>query len=293
MGLKDIAEKIQAENKKREEAWRAAAPAVEELLCLQLAGYSSKQIHQTKREELKGILQQTKDLLPKTKRILIEQAELGIKTISYYEEDYPQHFMENLNADAPVLIHLLGDEKLIHSNNCVTIIGARKANAEGLNAAYQLSYRFASEGHPIVSGLALGCDTAAHQGCLNAGGQTIAIVASGLNITHPKENKPLQEEIIHKGGLIVSEHPIGVKANPTRLVARCRMQVVLSRQVIVAQCPIVSGTMYAVHFAQEYDGDIFGWENEIYAVEYEKYSDINSGNRFLLEQGLAMPITIK
>ena len=77
------------------------------------------------------------------------------------------------------------------------------------------------------------------------------------------------------------------------MVARCRLQVVLSQKVIVAQCPIVSGTMYAVHFAQEYDGDIYGWENDIYAVEYEKYSDISSGNRFLLEHGLAMPITIK
>ena len=141
---------------------------------------------------------------------------------------------------------------------------------------------FAKQGHPIVSGLALGCDTAAHRGCLDAGGQTVAIVASGLNLTHPKENKSLQEEIIRQGGLILSEHPFGVKANPTRLVARCRMQVVLSRQVIVAQCPIVSGTMYAVHFAREYDGDIYGWENEVYAVAYDSYDEKSSWNQFLL-----------
>lgn len=293
MGFKEITEKIQAENKKRIEAWRAGAPSVEELLCLQLSGYSSKQIHQTERTQLKELILQTKDKLPKAQKILQEQTESGIKTISYYEEDYPRHFMENLGANAPILIHLLGNEELIHSDNCVTIIGARKANTEGLNAAYRLGYRFASEGHPIVSGLALGCDTATHRGCLDAGGKTIAIIASGLNVTHPKVNKPLQKEIINKGGLILSEHPIGIKANPTRLVARCRLQVVLSQKVIVAQCPIVSGTMYAVHFAQEYDGDIYGWENEIYAVEYEKYSDISSGNRFLLEQGLAIPITIK
>lgn len=152
---------------------------------------------------------------------------------------------------------------------------------------------FAKQGHPIVSGLALGCDTAAHRGCLDAGGQTVAIVASGLNLTHPKENKSLQEEIIRQGGLILSEHPFGVKANPTRLVARCRMQVVLSRQVIVAQCPIVSGTMYAVHFAREYDGDIYGWENDVYAVAYDSYDEKSSGNRYLLEQGLAIPIKLK
>lgn len=142
----------------------------------------------------------------------------------------------------------------------------------------------------VISGLALGCDTAAHRGCLDAEGQTVAVVASGLDITHPKVNKHLQEEIVAKGGAIVSEHHFGVKANPTRLVARCRMQVALTRAVIVVQCPIVSGTMYAVRFAQEYDGDIFGWENDIYAVEYGTWNDLNSGNKFLLDHNLAIPL---
>ena len=95
----------------------------------------------------------------------------------------------------------------------------------------------------------------------------------------------MQDEIVSSDGLIVSEHPFGVKANPTRLVARCRMQVVLSQKIIVAQCPIVSGTMYAVRFAQKYKGDL-------YAVESDAYSDINSGNRYLLEHGIAVPIRL-
>ena len=73
----------------------------------------------------------------------------------------------------------------------------------------------------------------------------MAIVASGLDITHPKANKSLQDEIVEKGGAILSEHPFGMKANPTRLVARCRMQVAQPRSVIVAQCSILSGTMHA------------------------------------------------
>ncbi len=78
-------------------------------------------------------------------------------------------------------------------------------------------------GYVIVSGLALGCDTAAHKGCLQADGRTIAVVASGLNITHPKCNKILQEEIVNNGGVIITEYPFGIKANPTRLVERCRL----------------------------------------------------------------------
>lgn len=172
----------------------------------------------------------------------------------------------------------------------MTIIGARAADAEGLDAAYRFGKQIGGQDHVVISGLALGCDTAAHRGCLDAEGQTIAIVASGLDITHPKVNKTLQEEIVAKGGTIVSEHPFGMKANPTRLVARCRMQVALTQSVIVAQCPIISGTMYAVRFAQEYDGDFFGWENDIYAVEYDTWDELNSGNKFLLDYNLAIPL---
>ena len=75
--------------------------------------------------------------------------------------------------------------------------------------------RFGLKGNVIVSGLALGCDSAAHQGCIDANGKTIAVVASGLNIVHPKANEFLQQEIIDKGGLIISEQPFGVKANRT------------------------------------------------------------------------------
>lgn len=280
------------ENKKQKEIGCTLAPSVEELVCLQFMGLSPKQILEVDKNKVREIIAHAENTYAKAVRILKQQADAGVKTISYYDENYPRHFKENLGDDAPPLLHLLGNPDLLYREDCITIIGARKADKEGCDAAYRLAYDFAKKGHPIVSGLALGCDTAAHRGCLDGGGQTVAIVASGLNITHPKENKSLQEEIIRQGGLILSEHPFGVKANPTRLVARCRMQVVLSRQVIVAQCPIVSGTMYAVHFAQEYDGDLYGWENELYAVEYNSYNEKSSGNQFLLEHKLAIPIKI-
>lgn len=64
-----------------------------------------------------------------------------------------------------------------------------------------------------------------------------------------KMNRPLQDEIIAMGRVILSEYPFGAKANPTRLVARCCMQVVLVQSVVVAQCPIISSTIYAARFA--------------------------------------------
>lgn len=274
------------------EAWRLSYLSVEELLCLQLLGYSPKQLYEdmeSERYSLKETASMSIRELDKAKRILDRQTKAGVITIPYHEEAYPHHF-RNLCQDAPPLVHVLGNKDLPNREDNVAIIGARAADKEGLNMAYEFAEQMGKQGHIVISGLALGCDTAAHQGCLDAGGQTIAVVASGLDITHPKVNKSLQDEIIAKGGTILSEHPFDVKANPTRLVARCRMQVVLTQSVIVAQCPIISGTMYAVRFAQKYNGVSFGWENNVYSVQYDTQNELNSGNKFLLDYNLALPI---
>ena len=273
------------------EGWRDSCLSIEELLCLQLLGYSPRQLYgeMEYNDSLKAVVSKSIHELDKAKRILGRQAKAGVATIPYYAETYPRHF-RNLDMDAPPLIHVLGKEELLNREDNVAIIGARAADKEGLDIAYRLANQIGRQGHVVISGLALGCDTAAHRGCLDADGQTIAVVASGLDITHPKMNKLLQDEIVAKGGIILSEHPFGVKANPTRLVARCRLQVALTKSVVVAQCPIISGTMYAVRFAQEYDGDCFGWENDIYAIQYDTQNELNSGNKFLLDYSLALPV---
>lgn len=275
------------------EAWRLSYLSVEELLCLQLLGYSPKQLYEdmeSERYSLKERASMSIRELDKAKRILDRQAKAGVVTIPYYSEAYPHHF-RHLREDAPPLVHVLGNKDLLNREDNVAIIGARAADNDGLDAAYRLSRQIAEQGHIVISGLALGCDTAAHRGCLDVGGQTVAVVASGLNITHPKLNKSLQDEIVAKGGAVVSEHPFRVKATPpTRLVARCRLQVALTQSVIVAQCPIISGTMYAVGFAQEYGGGNSGLRRQIYAVEYDTVNEQNSGNKFLLDYHLALPI---
>lgn len=129
----------------------------------------------------------------------------------------------------------------------------------------------------------MGCDTAAHQGCLAAQGETLAIVATGLDLTHPKENRLLQERILDRGGLLLSEQLIGVKANPTRLVARNRLQAALSQEVVVAQCPVRSGTMHTVRFARKYG-------KRIYAARFNRFDANSSGNEFLIEAGWAQPL---
>lgn len=283
---------LQEQDKKRMAEWLASVPHVDELLALQLQGTIPKQMPGDVQTNgyLREIAQKSRRELGKARYILERQAKAGVETIPYYADEYPRHFC-GLGNDAPPLIHVLGNRELLNREDNVTIIGSRAADRDGLAAASRMAEQIGGAGHVVISGLAEGCDTAAHRGCLDAGGQTVAIVASGLDIVYPKSNKALQDEILANGGAVLSEHPFGVKANPTRLVARCRMQVVLTQSVIVAQCPVVSGTMYAVHFAQEYNEYSYdGWESSIYAVSFAEWNERNSGNEYLLDSGRAVPI---
>ena len=122
--------------------------------------------------------------LDKAKRILDRQAKAGVLTISYYDKAYPHHFRNFVVCgDAPPLVHVLGNKDLLNREDNVAIIGARAADKEGRNAAYEFAEQMGEPGRLVISGLALGCDTAARQGCLDTDGQTIAVVASGLDIT--------------------------------------------------------------------------------------------------------------
>lgn len=283
---------LQEQHKKRMAEWLASVPHVDELLALQLQGTIPKQMPGDVQTNgyLREIAQKSRRELDKARYILERQAKAGVVTIPYYADEYPRHFC-GLGNDAPPLIHVLGNRELLNREDNVTIIGSRAADRDGLAAASRMAEQIGGAGHVVISGLAEGCDTAAHRGCLDAGGQTVAIVASGLDIVYSKSNKALQDEILANGGIILSEHPFGVKANPTRLVARCRMQVVLTQSVIVAQCPVVSGTMYAVHFAQEYNEYSYdGWESSIYAVSFAEWNERNSGNEYLLDSDRAVPI---
>jgi hypothetical protein len=123
-----------------------------------------------------------------------------ILTINKNDELFPESFRA-IGKDCPERIYVMGNLDLLKSEHMVAIIGSRKATRAGNSKAYELGLNYAKKGYVVVSGLALGCDAAAHRGCMAGNGGTIAIVASGLDIVHPYENIPLQEEILRKGVL--------------------------------------------------------------------------------------------
>lgn len=130
--------------------------------------------------------------------------------------------------------------------------------------------------------------------CLAAKGKTIAVVALGLDIIHPKENKSLQKLILKNDGLLLSEQVIGVKANPTRSIARNRLQAALSGKVIVAQCTVRSGIMHTVRFATKYHnlndkphyhifGHVHALSNQIYRRTCTTFCNISCLNDLEIE----------
>ena len=207
--------------------------------------------------------------------------------VHYNSPFYPEEFFRCFDYDmtkgnAPFELYALGDLRLLRRapgfQQRVAIIGSRKPDEQGLDVAYRLGKYHSSE--IVVSGLALGIDSAAHRGCLDGGGRTVAVVGTGLDRIHPKENVGLQADIIAHGGLIVSEQPPGTKANPRTLIARTRIQMAMADKVIVVQCERESGTMHAVEFARRFRRPIFALDCDW------------SGNRYLIDNKIAKPFKL-
>ena len=261
---------------------------IDEVLALKWRGLSALQIMNMDLEAFDKLYYDDPDefdyLLDKANVLFDKQEALGIKTISCQDINYPPR-LKAIGNEAPPMIHCLGNIELLNNEKAVAVIGARAADKEGLAAAYKLGKEYAQNNYVIVSGLASGCDRSAHEGCLSEGGKTIAIVGSGLDIVHPAENTELQRRILESDGLILSEQLLKQKASPRTLVARNRLQAALSEAVILAQCPIKSGSLHTMRFAREY-------KKQSLAVEFLKRTEANAGNFALIDKHLARPIKL-
>lgn len=176
------------------------------------------------------------------------QANIGL--VGYFDEEYPDVLRRTVNeegkVDPPLLLWYRGDFSITRLPG-LAVIGTREATPEGIAGGTYLSGEFAKRGFNIVSGLAIGCDTYGHKGALKVGGKTTAILANGLdhNSIYPTENQDLAEEIVAKGGLLLSEYRIGTPVNRFNLVARDRLQSGLSMATLVIQTGEIGGAMHA------------------------------------------------
>lgn len=183
----------------------------------------------------------------------------------------------------PKVLYCLGNLELLNYKYNIAMIGSRKCSLYGERAAKDFAFNLAKEDICIISGLAKGIDSFSHIGALNANGKTIAVLGSGLDNIYPVENKKLAESIVRKGGLLISEYPLGTLALKQHFPARNRIISGLSDSVLVVEARKNSGTNITVDFALEQGKDVFVIPGNI-------YSKTSDGTNFLITEG-GIPVT--
>jgi len=177
--------------------------------------------------------------------------QLSGKLIALGESGYPAPLAAI--ADPPPLIQVLGDADLL-GRDCIGIVGARNASAAGRRFARDMAAELGTRDLVVASGMARGIDTAAHQGALKTG--TIAVVAGGVDVTYPRENQPLYEDLLAHGA-IIAEQPLGTQPIARHFPPRNRLISGLSLGILVVEAAPRSGSLITARMALEQGREVF------------------------------------
>ncbi|HFC6747308.1 TPA: DNA-processing protein DprA [Neisseria meningitidis] len=171
----------------------------------------------------------------------------GCRLMLLQDEDFPEMLAQGLTA--PPVLFLRGNVRLLHKPSAA-IVGSRYATPQAMRIAKDFGRALGGKGIPVVSGMASGIDTAAHQGALQAEGGTIAVWGTGIDRIYPPANKNLAYEIAEKG-LIVSEFPIGTRPYAGNFPRRNRLIAALSQVTLVVEAALESGSLITAGLAAE------------------------------------------
>jgi DNA processing protein len=210
-----------------------------------------------------SFIKQRASSIPQQELEILER--LRVQVITMKDKAYPSLLKEIYNA--PSVLYVAGTLKKDEDSFALGIVGTRKVSTYGRQVTEQLARELAQGHVTVVSGLAHGIDTIAHTAALDAGGRTIAVMASGLDIIYPSENTGLARRIVESGqGALVTEFPLGVKPDSKNFPARNRIISGLSQGILVTEAPKQSGALITANFALEHGREVFAVPNGIYAV---------------------------
>ena len=204
-------------------------------------------------EETAKILHHWQDHTDPTAEIE-EAARRGISIVTQDDEAYPAPLRDAY--DPPLLLYVWGSLDACDRHS-IGVVGTRRATHYGTQATRKFSYQLAQSGFTIISGLARGIDTAAHEAAVAAKGRTIAVVGSGLAKLYPPENLPLAEKIADGHGAVVSEFPLHTAPDKQTFPMRNRIVAAWSRALLVIECPAWSGSLITANLASEYGKPVF------------------------------------
>lgn len=210
------------------------------------------------------------DLAAELKRI----ADFGARVISWDSPEYPASL--RTIANPPIVLYVWGDLR-VEDAHALGIVGSRSVTHYGIESAKKLSFQLAYAGYAIVSGLARGIDTAAHNGALAANGRTIAVIGSGLSKLYPPENHGLAEKIA-KSGAVVSEYPMERPADRQTFPYRNRIVAGWGRGLLVVEAGLNSGALITADQAIEQGRPVF-------AVPGQIDRPTSAGSNKLIQQG--------
>src|SRR5437016_3715091 len=159
--------------------------------------------------------------------------------------------------DPPVVLYVRGAWDECLERPCVAIVGSRRCSTYGQNAALMMSRELAQRGVTIISGLARGIDAAAHRGALEAGGRTVAVMGTGLDQVYPRDHKKLADEILNRGGAVVTQFPLGTPPVSENFPYRNRVISGLSLGVLVVEAAENSGSLITARLAMEQNREVF------------------------------------
>lgn len=205
-------------------------------------------------------------------------ARAGMGILCRHASGYPQQLAQM--SDAPAVLHTLGDPALLDRcgvDGAVAVVGSRQASGYGLQVAYALGRDLAAAGVPVVSGMAYGVDSAAHEGALAAGGPTVAVMPGGADHAYPRSKVGLHARI-QASGLLLAEMPPGMRPFRWSFPARNRIMAALARMTVVVEGTEGSGSLITAAFAADLG-------REVGAVPGQATSALAAGPNRLLAEG--------
>ena len=205
----------------------------------------------------------------------------GIKLMTFEDEAYPE-LLSHIE-DRPVFLFYRGDLGIL-KEPCIALVGSREMTDYGKRVTEHLVAPLTKAGCITVSGLATGIDGEVARETLRAGGKTVAVVGHGLDMMYPKAHEKLADEIVEKGGLILSEFPLDTTPDKFTFPARNRIIAGLSLGAVVLQAAEGSGSLITADLALDYNRDVFAVPGQIFDSAY-------AGCHHLLTRGTAKLVT--
>ncbi len=180
----------------------------------------------------------------------------------------------------PPLLYVRGDPSCL-SLPQLAIVGSRNPSGGGSENAERFAHYLAERGFAITSGLALGIDAAAHRGALRAGGKTIAVMGTGIDLIYPSRHRQLAQEIVDSGGALVSEFPLGTSSHASNFPQRNRIISGLSGGTLVVEAAVQSGSLITASYALQHD-------REVFAIPGSIHNPLARGCHQLIRQGATL-----